>query len=272
MRWRRLFGGVGLAMVVAAVAVVALQSARAFTPPEMARRVAALWRYGAIEVPHQLAAKDDPAQNLMDRVAAGEALSDADSARYRQAMQAVLADHQSLFALLDNNLCLAQDVAPEQTNNLGTRGIPGLHDLHAASAASNFAEMQADLEALPGAGAVRRIYLANEAYKDLTDLMLHLAPAIHSVVLTDDPALPVPSDPQLSQGFETFRTAMRMASFAPVNSPEYVAAIARAQSAYTDLALQVQAQITAHLSPLEQKIAGRWLALQGVQPRLTLAP
>lgn len=272
MRWRQIFGGLFLAIGAAAVAVVALQSAAPFTPPEMAARVAALWRYGAIEVPQQMAAKDDPAQALMTRVAAGEVLTVADSARYRQAIQAVLADHQSLFALLDNNLCLAQDADMDQPNNLGSLGIAGLHDLHAASAASNFAEMQADLAGLPAAGSLRRIYLANEAYKNLTDLMVHLAPAMHSVVVANAPALTSDADPELAHRFQAFRSAIRTASFAPINSPAYVAAVAQAQQVYTEMALQVQAQITLNLSPLEQKIAGRWLALQAVQPRLTLPP
>ncbi|MGV8950792.1 MAG: hypothetical protein ACOH2M_06775 [Cypionkella sp.] len=270
MRWRRLIWAVPAGVSVAIAAGIALQPATPFTPQEMAARVAALWRYGAIEVPQQLAAAGDPAQGLMARVAAGEAFDAVDSASYRRAIQAVLADHQRLFALLDNNLCLVQDAGPAQANNVGGQGIAGLHDLHAASALSNFDEMQADLVALADAGALRRIYLANEAYKDLTDLMVHLAPATQSVVLVQAPALPLGADPDLATGFAAFREAMARASFAGINSPAYLAAVAEAEAAYTALALRVQAMITERLSPLEQKIAGRWLAVQGVQPRLNL--
>ncbi len=271
MRWRRVASGLILGLSLAVAGGIALQSATPFTPDEMRLRVAALWRYGAIEVPFQMATKNDPARGLMMRVAAGEALDAPDSARFRRAMQAVLADHQTLFALLDNNLCLVRDSGAGEANNVGEMGIAGLHDLHAASAASNFAEMTADLAALDQAGALRRIYLANEAYKDLTDLMVHLAPAMHSVVVSAAPALPEGVDPELAQDFEAFRAAMRVASFAPINSPTYLSAVAQAQARYTDLALAVQARVTARLTPLEQKIAGRWLAVQGVQPRLTLA-
>lgn len=270
MRWRRAILALGGSAAVAAAVGLALQAFAPFTPEEMALRVAALWRYGAVEVPAQMAAKDDPARGLMARVAAGEVLSDAESAAYRRAIQGVLADHQSLFALLDNNLCLVQDAGLGAENNIGGQGIAGLHDLHAASAASNFDELQADLAALAEAGALRRIYLANEAYKDLTDLMVHLAPAMHSVVVAEAPALPAGADPELAAGFEAFRGAMRQASFAPINSPAYLDAVARAQAEYTALALAVQARVVAHLSPLEQRIAGRWLAVQGVQPRLDL--
>jgi hypothetical protein len=270
MRWARAISTLALGGVAVVVTMVMLQPADPFTSDEMAQRVAALWRYGAVDVPAQMAKTDDPAAALMAKVAAGQVLDAAQSATYRRAIQSVLAEHQTLFALLDNNLCLVQDAGADEANNVGGTGIAGLHDLHAASAASNFDELQADLAELASAGALRRIYLANEAYKDLTDLMVHLAPATHSVVVGEAPALPAEAEPELAQNFETFRSAMRMASFAPVNSPDYLAAVARAQLAYAALALMVQDRVTTRLSPLEQKIAGRWLALQGVQPRLVL--
>ncbi len=270
MRWRRVFGAAGLAVVLGGIVGVLLQPITPFSRDEMALRVAALWRYGAVEVPAQMAAADDPAQGLMARVAAGEVLDSAESAQYRQAIQGVLAAHQGLFALLDNNLCLVEDAAPQEANNLGGRGIKGLHDWHAASAVSNFDEMQGDLAGLATAGAIGRIYLANEAYKDLTDLMVHLAPAMHSVVVGPAPALPEGADPGLADDFAAFRRAMTQASFAEINSADYLTARGRALDAYTDLAMAVQSQITAQLSPVEQRLAGRWLAVQGVQPRLIL--
>jgi hypothetical protein len=270
MRWRWVFGAGGLAVVLGGAVGILLQPVSPFSREEMALRVVALWRYGAVEVPAQMAAADDPAQGLMARVAAGEVLDSAESARYRRAIQGVLAAHQGLFGLLDNNLCLVENAAPQEANNVGGIGIAGLHDWHAASAASNFDEMQGDLAGLATAGTFGRIYLANEAYKDLTDLMVHLAPATHSVVVGPAPALPEGADPGLADDFAAFRRAMTEASFAEINSADYLSARARALDAYTDLAMAVQGQITAQLSPLEQRVAGRWLALQGVQPRLIL--
>lgn len=272
MRWRRLLGGFFLCIPAGLAAVIALQPATPFTRSEIQARVAALWRYGAIEVPHQMAPSDDPARPLMARVAAGEVLDAAESATYRRAMQAVLADHQRLFAALDNNLCLASNAGDGTQNNVGGTGIAGQHDLHAASAVSNFDEMQADLTQLAAAGPMRKIYLANEAYKNLTDLMVHLAPAMHSVVVARAPALSEGGDPTLARSFTAFQSAMTEASFADINSAAYLTAVTNAQRAYADLVGQVQTQITHQLSPLEHKIAGRWLAIQGIQPRLTLSP
>lgn len=267
MRLRRIIAiGFGLS-VIGGVVFLARQPSVPMSRENVAAHVAALFRYGAVGVPQQLAGEPD---DMMRRVAAGEVLSNAESAQYRQSTQAVLAAHQTLFRSLDNNLIFAVDFAATDPNNCGSTGISGKHDLHAASAASNFAELDADLQGLENAGMLRSIFLANEAYKDLTDLMVHLAPATQSVVAGAAPALPVGADPTRARLFETFRNAMTRASFAPINSPEYQSAVALALLAFTDLAVNVQTTVTAHLSPLEQRIAGRWLAIQQVSPQLGL--
>jgi hypothetical protein len=268
MRLRRvLAAGLGVALI-GGLTVLARQPFAPLSQASLAAHTAALFRYGAIDVPQKLAGDLDA--TLLAQVASGAELSAADSARYRQSIQAVLAAHQTLFRALDNNLTFAVDFASLDPNNCGSNGIAGKHDLHAASAASNFAEMDADLRALATAGPIGRIYLANEAYKDLTDLMVHLAPATQSVVVAQAPALPLDADPARAADFETFRAAMRRASFAPINSPAYQAALTQALAAFTALAENVQAEVTAQLSPLEQRIAGRWLALQSVSPQLGL--
>jgi hypothetical protein len=267
MRLRRILAvGLGFGLI-GGVVVLAMQPSAPMSRASLAAHSAALFRYGAVDVPQQLAGESD---DVMRRVAAGDLLSTTESAAYRQQIQAVLAAHQTLFSSLDNNLIFAVDFAATDPNNCGGAGIAGKHDLHAASAASNFAELDADLQALENAGMLRRIYLANEAYKDLTDLMVHLAPATHSVVAGAAPALPTDADQSRALLFETFRHAMTRASFAPINSPEYQSAIALALLAFTDLAVNVQTQVTTHLSPLEQRIAGRWLAIQSVSPQLGL--
>ena len=254
---------------VAAAVAMAAQDSRPFTPPELAQRAEALFRYGAVEVPHGLLPKDAPEAPLFARVAAGEVLDVADSTRYRRAFQDVLLSRQWLFRLLDDDLCLATDHAPDRPNNVGGAGIAGRHDLHAASAGANAEALAAALDRMDQTGPLGRIAAAQEAYKDLTDLMVHLAPAVHSVVL-DEPPPALVSDPVLSQAFAGFYTAMTEAAFAPVGGPAYTAAIARAQTAYAGLAAHVQTRVTARLNPLEQRIAGRWLAVQQVQPQLTL--
>lgn len=231
-------------------------------------RVAALLRYGAMDVPHEMAGPDHPQAALLARVAAGETLTVDESTLYRVAIQGVLADNQGLFKLLDNNIVFASDTGPDDPNNCGGLGIAGKHDLHAASAASNFAEMEASLAALETAGSFGRIRHANRAYKSLTDLMVHLAPAPASVMLQDQPALPRGANAMRAAGFDRFRRAMTNAAFAPIGSPEHKDALITAQVAYAALALAVQGAITANLSPLEQRLAGRWLAVQSVSPRL----
>ena len=233
-------------------------------------RVAALLRYGAMDVPHEMAGPNHPQAALLARVAAGETLTVDESNKYRLAIQGVLADNQGLFRLLDNNIVFASDAGPNDPNNCGGLGIAGRHDLHAASAASNFAEMEASLAALETAGPFGRIRHANRAYKSLTDLMVHLAPAQASVMLQNQPALPAGANAMRAAGFDRFRRAITKAGFEPIGSPEHKAAMITGQVAYVGLALAVQEAITANLSPFEQRLAGRWLAVQSVSPRLTL--
>jgi hypothetical protein len=267
---RKLALGIAFGIVIVPAALIWREPWLPMTAPEIAVRTAALWRYGAVDVPHDMAGPENPKAGLMVRVAKGEELSAPDSTAYRLAIQQVLAANQRLFAVLDNNIVFASDTGPNDPNNCGGTGIAGRHDLHAASAASNFAELDASLKALSTAGPLGRIRHANRAYKSLTDLMVHLAPAVHSVVLKNSPALPETADPALAQGFEHFRLAMTEASFAPIGSAAYNQALDQAQTAYAALVLTTQTRIIATLSPLEQRLAGRWLSLQSVSPRLTL--
>lgn len=266
---RALLAGLALAVAVPA-GMIWREEWRPLTGPEITQRVAALMRYGAVQVPHDLAGADHPEAALMTQVAAGKVLTKAESQRYRLAIQGVLADNQRMFGLLDNNIVFASDVGPDDPNNCGSMGIAGRHDHHAASAASNFAEMEASLVALETAGPLGRIRHANRAYKSLTDLMVHLAPAQASVILANSPTLPEGADPSRAALFEAFRTAMTEAGFAAIGSVEHGAALTRARQAFAGLALAVQARVTARLSPLEQRLAGRWLSIQSVSPRLEL--
>ncbi len=267
------YTALGLAALAIVLPTTAVLTApwQPMTTPQIAAHVAALHRYGAIDVPQEMAGLGHPLRALMQRAAAGEALDVPESARYRIAIQAVLAQHQTMFSLLDNNIVFAADVGPNVANNCGSFGIAGRHDLHSASAASNFAEMEASLAALPHAGFLGRIRHANRAYKSLTDLMVHLAPASVSVMQADQPPLPEDADPARAAAFDSFRRAMAYAGFAPINSPAYHAAIGQAMAAFETLASQVQLAVTSQLSPFEQRFAGRWLAPQSISPRLSLA-
>ncbi|MDZ7905845.1 MAG: hypothetical protein U5N55_08840 [Cypionkella sp.] len=237
---------------------------------QIAAHVAALHRYGAIDVPHDMAGPNHAQRDLMRRAAAGHILNVAESARYRIAIQTVLAQHQTMFRLLDNNIIFATDAGPNMPNNCGGLGISGRHDLHSASAASNFAEMEASLAALSQSGFWGRVRHANRAYKSLTDLMVHLAPAAVSVMQADQPPLPDTANRTRAAAFDRFRSAMTRAGFSLINSPDYKAAIGQAMAAFEVMALEVQDAVTLQLTPTEQRLAGRWLAPQSISPRLEL--
>ncbi len=263
------FGLAAVAIVLPATAVI-IAPWQPMTPQQISAHVAALHRYGAIDVPQDMAGPDHPQRALMQRVAAGQALDETQSARYRIAIQSVLARHQTMFRLLDNNIVFATDVGPNAANNCGGFGIAGRHDLHSASASSNFAELEASLAALSQRGFWGRIRHANRAYKSLTDLMVHLAPASVSVMQADQPPLPENANPDRAAAFDTFRRAMAEAGFSAINSPAHNASIAGATRAFETLVRQVQMAVTSRLSPFEQRLAGRWLAPQSISPRLNL--
>ncbi len=265
---RKILALIACAVVLPVAILIWREPWQPMTKDEVAQKIAALLRYGAIDVPHNMAGPDHAQSALMQRVADGGMLSVAESARYRIAIQGVLADRQRMFAFLDNNTIFASDAGPNDPNNCGGLGIGGRHDLHAASAASNFAEMEISLAAINTAGPLGRIRHANRAYKSLTDLMVHLAPAQASVMLNVQPDLPADADMARAQIFDRFRSAMTDAGFAPIGSTAHKDALDRATSAFEDLALSVQSTVTDRLSPLEQRLAGRWLSIQSVSPRL----
>lgn len=260
-----------LLAILTAAGLLVREPWQPLTEAQVQVRVAALLRYGAFDIPHQLAGPDHPDAALILRAAADQELSAAESRRYRRSIQAVLAKHQMRFAFLDNNIVFVINAGPGNPNNCGGLAIEGRHDLHAASALSNFVEMEDSLAKLKTAGPLGRIRHANRAYKNLTDIMVHLAPATQSVVLDMLPTLPATASANRAAQFETFRRAMQTASFAPVGSAKGKAALATAVLAFTRLVLDVQGDVTAKLSPLEQRIAGRWLSLQSVSPRLQVA-
>lgn len=270
VKWAiRGFLGLISVLVVALIGIIVLQDATPFTPTEMKQRASALFAYGSVEVPHDMAKQDHPHQQLFSTVQSGAALSAEASQTYRTAFQSVLAENQGLFRALDNNLVFATDHAMETANSISGSGIAGTHDLHAASARSNFYELSNSLDQLSTVGSVRRILLANKAYKSLTDLMVHLAPAVHSVVVDEMMELPGPAN-QLTQTFDEFRSAFHRASFAPINSATYWQEIEIGVAAYASLATQVQTQVVSHLSPFEHQMSGRWLAFQSVSPQLSI--
>lgn len=224
-----------------------------------------LFEFGAVDFVHS--AYEGTERALFECVSAGQVLGAEQSIRYRRAYQALLLDKQSLFAALDQNIELRRDAGMDRANNAEGKGIKGLHDHHDGSAANNIVNIADNLEALKTAWPLRRALLANDLYKDLTDLMVHLAPAVHSVGLVSLDPMPEQSPAQ----YKAFYEAMKHAQMVPVNSDEYWGAIDTAQDAYANLLSDVQTQIRAQNGALMHAFSGRWLALQTVAPRLSEA-
>lgn len=228
----------------------------------------------AIDVPHNSFLSDEQkADNagVLSLVEAGTALTPEQSQIYRQLIQDTLHDHQSRLVWLDSNLTVLNDVAMIDPNNVGGAGIPGQHDHHDISARRNFSDLTEALRRLETANGVTapvvRVFSANRAYKNLTDIILHLAVAAQSVSVEYTPQDQEVEPGSMAADFESMLMAYKIAQFAPVNTPTYVAQIARAMDAYDRLVLAVQARINQRLSPLERRLAGRWLALHTIAPQ-----
>ena len=225
-----------------------------------------LFTFGAIGFVHD--AYDGPDAALFDCVANGHALTAEQSDQYRHAYQNFLLSRQSLFVRLDADLVLRKDFGKNAQNNVHETGIEGLHDQHDLSALNNLVDISQSLADLNTAWFPGRVQQANDIYKDLTDLMVHMAPAIHSIGLLR--AEPIPEDipPDLKSAFEHYYHGMKEAQKAVVNSTHYWAAVDTALASYARLVDAVQAEVRTTNGPLAHSFSGQWLSLQTIAPRL----
>jgi hypothetical protein len=228
----------------------------------------------AVETPHNGFLTPEQRQRhaaLLSQVESGAELSPEQSRAYRQLIQATLLHHQPRLVWLDSKLTVLEDVGMPDTNNVGGRGIAGQHDHHDTSARRNFSELTDDLGWIDTAAGITaplaRIYYANRAYKNLTDIILHLAVSAHSVSVEYAPPYREVEPGSMAADFEAMVMAYKIAQFAPVNTPVYVAQIERAMDAYDRMVLAVQARINRRLSPLERRLAGRWLTIHTIAPQ-----
>lgn len=209
---------------------------------------------------------------LITKVDTGAELTAEESRRYRLLFQSVLQDNQRFLSAFDAELTILPELFPGEANNCGSLGIAGSHDHHDLSARLNFAALSASLERLHEvrglSGPFRRIAAANAALKDLSDLIGHLGVAPHTLsVPYSAPETPW-KDTALGGLFETMLVEFKAAQFAPVNSPAYWAHVDKALSAYAGLISAVQIRIAADASPLEQRIAGRFLSFRTLAPQV----
>jgi len=274
--WRRALkmGGALLAVGLAAFFIFAFTSStRPFARDEITSLVDRLNEGAAIDTPHRrLIDSDRRIANavLLGTVESGRVLSSAESKAYRLLYQETLRENQRYLALFDGELTVRQDHGIGERNNVDGTGIEGAHDHHDASARANFAKLLSSLRAIETAdgvlGTLTRIRQARSAYKNLTDIVLHLGTAPHTKsVAYQKPDRPWP-DQGLGARFESMLEAFKAAQFADVNSAAYVAAVHRALDGYDEIVAETQARVGRRLGPVEQRLAGRWLSLQSLSP------
>ncbi len=267
------WGAIAIVVLVAAgLAFVLTRNSTPHSAADVRLYTSLLNEIAAVDVPHNDFLT--PAQrryhaDLLNRVEAGMELSPEESIVYRQLIQSVLLHYQSRLVWLDRNLTVLTDVAMDLPNNVGGNGIAGQHDHHDVSARRNFADLSRALDRIEADNSwwPKRILSANRAYKNLTDMVLHMAVGAHSISVEYRPPEQPPEPGSMAADFEAFLLAYKIAQFEPVNSPAYVAQINRGLDAYGNLVLTTQARIVAELSPVERRLAGRWLALHTIAPQ-----
>jgi hypothetical protein len=242
-----------------------------FNPPkvtasEVAERVDLLYENAAIVVPHFKLGKKTRDANLalFEKVERGEQLTADESASYRVLYQLILEDKQTELSRLDGQLTVLTDYGSGEKNNVGTFGIEGSHDHHDASAAANLAELRGDLARLDEATApFTRVPAAIAAYKDLNDILMHMAiaPQTKSV-----PRVPEAPADELQAQFEPMMDHFKRAQFEPVNSPAYLAEVRQALDRFDAMVLLVQDHVYAKLGPVGRSLSGQWGSWRSLTP------
>jgi hypothetical protein len=148
-------------------------------------------------------------------------------------------------------------------------GIEGTHDHHDASAGANLAALREDLAKLDGAdGALlsyTRVRTALAAYKDLDDIVLHMATAPQTKSVPRAPETPAD---ELQAQYEPMMLHFKRAQFEPVNSPSYAAEVHQALDCYNALVVLVQDHVYDKLGPVERSLVGRWGTWRSLAPPL----
>jgi hypothetical protein len=262
--------GWGAAVLVLAFVLLCLP----FNPPklsaaEIGAKVDLLNEKAAIYTPHfDLGRKTrDAHQALFEKVERGEQLTAEESAEYRVLYQLILRDKQNELSKLDKQLTVLTDYEPDAKNNVGTLGIEGSHDHHDASAGANLVELREDLARLEYAGGVAgpvtRVRAAIAAYKDLDDILFHMAIAPQTKSVPRAPETPAD---ELQAQFEPMMEHFKRAQFELVNSPAYLSEIRQALDRFDALVVMVQDRVYAKLGPVERSLSGQWGSWRSLTP------
>ena len=272
---KRKFGRLAL-WVIAVLVLAFVLACLPYDPPkwtasEIRDRVDLLNEKAAIVTPHEDLGKKTRQANLalFEKVERGQELTAQESAEYRVLYQSILKDKQWELAKLDHELTVLTNYEPEEKNNVGTLGIEGAHDHHDASSAANLAALKRDLEVLDrSAGAMAsyaRVRAAIRAWKDLDDIILHMATGPQTKSVPREPEAPAD---ELQAQYESMMLHFKRAQFEPVNSPAYVTEVHQALDKYDALVALVQDRISARLGPFERSLSGRWGSWRSLAPSL----
>jgi len=270
-RWRRFTAWSAVLLLLAFLLVCMPFNPRKWKPDEIGARVDLLNEKAAIDTPHHDLGKKIREENLtlFEKVERGEPLSAGESADYRVLYQSILRSKQSEFRKIDHELTVLTDYMPREKNNVGTLGIEGSHDHHDASAEANLAALRQDLDRIETASGVTasltRVRAAVAAWKDLDDIILHMATAPQTKSV---PRQPEAASDQLQVQYETMMAHFKRAQFEAVNSPAYATEVHAALDQYGAMVVLVQDRIYAHLGPLERSLSGRWGSWRSLAPSL----
>ena len=178
-----------------------------------------------------------------------------------------IAQKSTLFSWLDQEISFVENFAPEIENNCLDYGIGGRHDLHDQSAKQNIDDIIREVGELSNKSWLEQIIAVNNINKDLTDLLLHWAPAVHAIGV-DHHGFSATRVGVLGQKYDQMAQAFKKAQFSEINSNAYWKNVDFALDAYVDLVFEVDRIIHRELSITQIRIAGRWLAVQTVAPML----
>jgi hypothetical protein len=268
---RRLLWGMATLLVLATFLLSLPFNPRKWTADEISARVDLLNEKAAIDTPHHDLGKKTREANLalFEKVERGQPLSAEESIDYRVLYQTILREKQRALAKLDGELTVLTDYRPDEHNNVGTLGIEGSHDHHDASAGANLAALSRDLERMEQASgalaSVTRVRAAIDAWKDLDDVILHMATAPQTKSV---PRAPQAAGDELQREFEAMMLHFKRAQFEPVNSAAYAAEVHQALDRYVALVVRVQDRIYARLGPVERSFSGRWGSWRSLAPPL----
>ncbi|MBK8187948.1 MAG: hypothetical protein IPK77_12295 [Cellvibrio sp.] len=211
--------------------------------------------------------------SLFEKVETGQQLTIEEGQTYRQHYQGLLLEHQPFFSQFDSQLVAITNLGMDQQNNVGSHGIEGHHDHHDESSRNNFIQIENSLEVLKKGNAknsffsINRIQNAISIYKNLNDILFHLATVPHTKsIYYHELSGDISPDRTI---FESMLQSFKAAQFMPVNSPEYQANVRSALNDYRELVLLSEELVHSHLSPIELKFVGQWGGWQSLTPKVS---